>query len=105
MTPDAKYHQQMGALEEANRIRFVRVNMKRNLQSGEVDVIDLIENPPEYINTMRLLKLLMATPGIGKAKAKRIMGPRISVDKTIADLTQRERDVIVWRLLRHVKDM
>ncbi len=99
MTSIEQSQQRMAALEEANFIRFARANLKRDLHAGIVEAIDLIEKPPEYINTMTVYKLLMATPGIGKNKARRILRD-ISVDKTIGSLTQRQREAMVFRLQR-----
>jgi hypothetical protein len=98
MVTDAKHQQRMGALEEANWVRFSRAQLKHNLRSGDVELVDLIEKPPEYIKKMRIFKLLMATPGIGIAKAKRILGPYISIDKTVGDLTPHQQKVIIHRL-------
>jgi hypothetical protein len=97
MTSVEQSQQRMSALEEANFIRFARSNLKRDLHAGNVKAADLISNPPEYIHTMKLFQLLMATPGIGKNKARRIIRD-IPVDKTIGTLTQRQRDAIVFRV-------
>jgi hypothetical protein len=89
----------LAALEEAQFIRFARSNLKKNLRAGNVQVDSLIERPPQYIQTMLLYKLLMATPGVGKVKIKRILRD-ISVNTTVGDMTQRQRDAVVYRLLR-----
>jgi hypothetical protein len=97
MDSTAQSQQRLAALEEAQFIRFARSNLKKNLRAGNVKAADLISNPPEYIQTMTVHKLLMATPGIGKNKAKRIIRD-IPVDKTLGTLTQRQRDAIVFRV-------
>jgi hypothetical protein len=88
----------MDALEEANRIRTARAGMKRNLKNGIVHITDLIENPPEFINTMKILDLLVAAPKIRGIKARQILGPYISPTRAVGNLTDAQRDGLVRRL-------
>lgn len=96
METDTRYKQRMGALEEANFVRFARANLKRELQAGDLE--NLIMDPPEYIHTMKLLQLLLATPGFGMMRAKKIFGPHISVHKTIGDLTPHQRKYVITKI-------
>jgi hypothetical protein len=95
METDTRYQQRMGALEEANFIRFSRSQLKRNLRAGNVELADLIEDPPDYIKTMQLLKLILAAPGIGIVRARKILGPNISPQRSVGDLTPRQRSMVV----------
>lgn len=90
--------QRLGALKEANRIRSSRAQLKRELYHGDVQVTDLIRDPPEYIHTMKVLQLILATPHIGVVKAKRILGPHISIHKTVGDLTLHQRKYVVAKI-------
>jgi hypothetical protein len=85
-------------LKEANRIRSARSKLKRELVLGDVTVAELLKNPPEYIFTMRVLDLILATPRIGVVRAKSILGPHISVHKTIGNLTPHQRKYILAKI-------
>jgi hypothetical protein len=98
MGESLKNLQRMDALEEANFVRFVRAQMKRNLKSGTEDVEFLVINPPEYIKTMTILNLLIAAPGIREIKARKILRNHIPSDKTVGDLSPRQREMILLRL-------
>jgi hypothetical protein len=72
--------------------------MKRELCLGEVDLIDLIQDPPEYIHTMTLFHLILGTPRIGVVKAKSIIGPHISIHKTVGDLTPHQKKYVISKI-------
>lgn len=92
--------QRLGALKEANRIRSSRAQLKRDLHSGNIEVTGLIMYPPEYINTMKIIDLLVAVPGIKGKKAKMVIGPYISENRAIGNLTDAQRDGLTARIRR-----
>lgn len=90
--------QRMGALAEANRIRTARAWLKRDLKHGIVQVTDLIMDPPDFINTMKIVDLLVAAPKIRQIKAKQILGPYITPIRTVGDLTDAQQLGLVHRI-------
>ncbi len=90
--------QRLEHLKEANRIRSARSRLKRELVLGDVELIDLLENPPEYILTMKVLDLILAAPGVGVVKAKRILGPHISIHKTVGNMTPHQQKYVIAKI-------
>lgn len=95
-TPTRSLEQRMTALGKANMIRIARASLKRDVKAGKESVNDLLMDPPEYIETMKVVELLMATPKRGRVKVNRIISRcRISHSKTIGGLSTRQREELV----------
>jgi hypothetical protein len=60
------------ALDCANEIRHRRSVLKEELRDGEVILGEVLIQDPDYLQTMRLWDLLLATPGVGKARADQV---------------------------------
>jgi hypothetical protein len=100
--PDRSLEQRREALVNANATRSRRAVLKRDMKAGRVSVLDLIEDPPDYILTMKLLDLLLAAPTVGRVKALSLLKRcDISPVKTLGGLTYRQRDELtaawIWR--------
>jgi hypothetical protein len=63
----------MQALEIANTAREKRKDLKIALKAGEVLLADTLLSDADWLQGMRVRDLLLATPGIGKVKAKRTL--------------------------------
>lgn len=103
--PERSLKQRRDALERANDIRTKRAALKRNLKAGRdsLTITSLIASPPEYIETMKLWDLILATPKYGRVKVNKVLTQcRISPSKTIGGLSQRQRDEVVSLLRRDV---
>lgn len=99
--PERSLTQRMEALAEANRIRSLRARLKRDIKGGRKSTMVVICEPPEYLETMKLIDLLMATPKYGRVKVNKILvGCRISPSKTIGGLSERQRAELVSLLSR-----
>jgi hypothetical protein len=61
-------------------------------------------DPPEYINTMKIVDLLVAAPKIRHIKAKQILGPYISPTRTVGDLTDPQRFGLIRRIQKLGKE-
>jgi hypothetical protein len=86
----------MDALENANRIRTLRAQLKMRLKAGKESAYDLLLEPPEYIETMKVFDLLLAVPKYGRVKVNKVLlACRISPSKTIGGLSQRQRTELV----------
>jgi len=95
-TPERSPDQRMDALKRANDIRTARAKLKKDLKSGRVSILELLESPPEYILTAKVFDLLLAVPKYGRVKANRVLNRcRISPAKTVGGLTERQRKEMV----------
>lgn len=91
-TPNRTLTQRLDALERANDIRTRRAEMKRDIKAGRASARRLLDDPPEWIETMKVWDLLIAVPKYGRVKVNRIlMQRRISPSKTVGGLSDRQR--------------
>ncbi len=94
--PERSLAQRMEALQRANEIRSLRAQLKRDLKSGSVSLVEVIADPPEYVETAKVFDMLMAVPKYGKVKATRFLNHcRISQGKTIGGLSDRQRGELI----------
>ncbi len=99
--PERTMIQRMEALNKANEIRTERAVLKRDLKAGRKKPHDLLLEPPEWLETMKIFDLLIATPKRGRVKVNKILVQcRISPSKTIGGMSQRQRNELV-SMLRH----
>lgn len=93
--PERSLTQRRDALRRANEIRTKRMTLKRDIAAGRVQVRDLLLQPPTYIETMKVWDLLLAMPKIGRVRVNKALARcRISPSKTVAGLSDRQRDEI-----------
>jgi len=86
----------MEALERANHIRTRRAQLKRDLRSGKARIDNLLESPPDYLETAKVFDMLLAVPKYGRVKANKVLQQvRISPSKTIGGLSDRQRTELV----------
>lgn len=91
----------MEALGNANRVRTDRARVKRDLKAGHTQVHDLILEPPEWMETMKIFDLILACPKYGRVKVDKLLRLcRISSAKPIGELSVRQRIEVVSRLRR-----
>lgn len=99
--PTRSLDQRMEALRRANEIRVKRAQLKKDLKSGAVQVVDILRDPPDYVGSAKVFDMLMAVPKFGRVKAARFLNQcRISQSKTVAGLSDRQREELV-NLLSH----
>ena len=55
----------MDALRKANELRARRALRKRDLKSGRVSLAALMVDPPPYLETAKVLDMLLALPATG----------------------------------------
>lgn len=100
-TPERSLQQRMEALGSANEIRTYRANLKKDIKALRVSIVNLLLNPPEEIETMKIFDLLLVVPKIGRVKANKVlMQCRISPAKTIGGMSERQRDEVVSMVQR-----
>ena len=98
--PERSLDQRMEALRRANHVRSMRARLKGDLKSGAVSIAAVLRDPPEYLQTAKVMDLLMAAPKFGRVKATRIMEKcRVSPSKTVGGLSERQRAELLAELL------
>jgi hypothetical protein len=86
----------MEALRRANDIRVRRARLKRELKEGRASIEGVLLDPPQYVETAKVLDMLMAVPKFGRVKAARLLNQcRISQSKTVGGLSERQRAELV----------
>jgi hypothetical protein len=88
--------QRMDALQRANDVRVRRAKLKKDLKLGKVRIEQILDNPPEYVETAKVIDILMAVPKFGRVKAARFLNTcRISQSKTVGGLSDRQRTELI----------
>jgi hypothetical protein len=99
--PERSTDQRREALALANEVRFKRAALKAALKRGELSIVSLINEPPQYLASARIRELLLACPGYGRVKVERLLELcEVSPRKTIAGLNERQRRELVEALDR-----
>jgi hypothetical protein len=94
--PVRSLDQRMDALKRANDIRVKRAQLKKDLKDGRVQVEKILQNPPDYVSTAKVIDILMAVPKFGRVKAARFLNTcRISQSKTVGGLSERQRTELI----------
>jgi hypothetical protein len=94
--PQRSLDQRMEALLRANNVRSQRAALKTALKSGQVSITAVIQSPPDYLLTAKILDVIMAAPKFGRVKAARVMERcRVSPSKTVGGLSERQRRELV----------
>ena len=93
--------QRMEALRRANEIRVQRAQLKKDLKAGAVRMEEILRDPPECVETAKVIDILIAVPKFGRVKAARFLNQcRISQSKTVGGLSERQRAELVSLLRR-----
>ena len=91
-TPVRSPSQRMEALQKANAIRSQRAQLKKELKNGELEIVAVLQDPPEFLKTAKVMDLLLVVPKFGRVKAARVLTRcRISQAKTVGGLSDRQR--------------
>lgn len=95
-TPERSLTQRLEALERANVVRTRRAELKRDLKSGRQSIEPLLLNPPEWLETAKVIDLLLAVPKFGRVRAGKVLNNcRVSLSKSVGGLTERQRAELV----------
>ena len=99
--PERSLDQRMDALRRANDVRVKRAQLKKDLKDGKVRIQSILGSPPEYVETAKVIDILMAVPKFGRVKAARFLNQcRVSQSKTVGGLSERQRAELVGLLRR-----
>src|ERR1700750_1607997 len=91
-TATAPAPQHMRALEQANRVRLARAELKRQVAQGELTAAEVVLTCPWEADRISIADLLLSQHRWGRTRCHRFLGSmRISETKTIGTLTERQR--------------
>jgi hypothetical protein len=94
--PERSLDQRMDALRRANDVRVRRAQLKKDLKDGRTRIQTILADPPEYVETAKVIDILMAVPKFGRVKAARFLNTcRISQSKTVGGLSDRQRTELI----------
>ena len=63
----------MAALTRANEVRTLRAQLKRDLNAGRVSIAALLLDPPSWLETAKVLDMLLALSKVGRVKATKTL--------------------------------
>ena len=99
--PDRSPSQRLAALKLANAVRSQRAVLKRDLKAGRVRIDQLLEDPPECVQSAKVVDIMLAVPRFGRVKVSKVLQRcRVSPSKTVAGLSERQRSDLIDALRR-----
>ena len=88
--------QHLRALEQANRVRLARAELKRKVALQQTSVVEVIRTCPWEAETMPISDLLMSQRRWGRARCRRLLvSLGIPENKQIGTFTERQRSALV----------
>jgi hypothetical protein len=91
--------QHLRALEQANRVRLARAELKRKVALQETSVVEVIRTCPWEAETMAISDLLTSQRRWGRARCRRLLvSLGIPENKQIGTFTERQRSALVGGL-------
>src|SRR5215471_4030851 len=92
--------QHLRALEQANKVRLARADLKRRVALQQTSVVDVIVDCPWQAESMSISDLLMSQRRWGRARCRRLLvALGIPENKQIGTFTDRQRSALVSGLL------
>ena len=91
--------QHMRALEQANRVRLARAELKRQVAEGELAASEVVLDCPWEAESMRIADLLTSQHRWGRTRCRRFLaGLAIPENKAIGSMTERQRRALATGL-------
>jgi hypothetical protein len=88
--------QHLRALEQANRVRLARAELKRKVALQQTSVVEVILDCPWQAESMSISDLLMSQRRWGRARCRRLLlSLGIPENKQIGTFTERQRGALV----------
>lgn len=92
VAPTRTLDQRHASLRQANLIRTIRADLKRNLRNRQASIYAVLQLPAPELHSMRVRDLLGALPKWGPVKTRRaMMSVGIAFGKTVGGMTRRQR--------------
>jgi hypothetical protein len=105
-TATAPAPQHMRALQQANRVRLARAELKRQVTDGEISVADVVLECPWEAESMAIADLLMSQHRWGRTRCRRFLSSiPMSETKRIGSMTERQRRELSARLRGDLVDV
>ena len=97
--------QHLRALEQANRVRLARADLKRRVAIQTTTVADVVLECPWEAESMELSDLLMSQRRWGRARCRRVLlSLGLPENKQIGTLTDRQRRALASTLRERVAE-
>ncbi|MBS3910148.1 MAG: integration host factor [Actinobacteria bacterium] len=95
--PKLTEEQRQDALKKAAEARQKRAELRKQLKNGDVNVKEIISKTDDpIVSRMKVSSLLESLPGIGKARAQKIMQEAgISPTRRIQGLGSKQREILI----------
>jgi hypothetical protein len=91
--------QHMRALQQANRVRLARAELKRQVGENEITVAEVVRSVPWEAESMAIAELLMSQHRWGRQRCRRFLAAiPMSETKTIGTMTDRQREALATLL-------
>jgi hypothetical protein len=91
--------QHLRALEQANRVRLARADLKRRVATQHTTVADVVLDCPWEVESMSLSDLLMSQRRWGRARCRRLLLTLgLPENKQVGTLTDRQRNALAAML-------
>src|SRR6059036_3216004 len=91
--------QHLKALEQANRVRLARAELKRKVSDQTTTVADVVLDCPWEAGSMELADLLMSQRRWGRARCRRVLvSLGLPENKQVGTLTDRQRRALASTL-------
>ncbi len=88
------------SVRSARKLKLDEIRSLEDRESSEL-AASLIESPPDYFRSLLLYDLLSAVKHVGRSKARTILRKtEVPAYLTVGELTDRQREVVVSRLMR-----
>ncbi|HWT26083.1 MAG TPA: hypothetical protein VN213_21430 [Solirubrobacteraceae bacterium] len=89
----------MRALEQANRVRLARAELKRRIGDGEIAAAEVVLACPWEAESMAIADVLTSQHRWGQTRCRRFLASiPMSETKTIGSMTDRQRRALAARL-------
>ena len=91
--------QHMRALEQANRVRLARAELKRQVADGELTASEVVLSCPWEADSMKISDLLTSQHRWGRTRCRRFLASiPMPENKTIGSMTERQRRALAAEL-------
>jgi hypothetical protein len=86
----------MESLQRANEVRKQRNILREDLRQGRADLVDLILDPPPFIHTWNIYKILRETKGFTRRRINRILfQARIQNNRRLIAVPRPKREKLI----------
>lgn len=91
--------QHMKALKYANTVRLARAACRRSVIAGETNPVDLIRQPPDFMERVPVWEMVEWVPSIGKVQARKMLRRLVPAETLfLRDLGPVTRSQVAWAM-------